>query len=362
MTTPYAVDKALRHPDRLALLRAGQQPYPVHVQLILSDFCNQNCTFCAYRTENYPSNTLFKVVRPDGSTDHNPRRMIPANKVREIIEDCRTMQVRAVQLTGGGEPTLHPEFDATVAKLLESGIDVGVVTNGLLMPTHRAELLAHCTWVRISVDAADRATYAAVRRVAPAQFDVVADHIQRLCSWPQRRATVGVGFVVTEQNYTGVREACQRYKSWGVDNVRVSAAFQNAGAHYFERFHDQVLDDVTLASSLNDDRFRVFDNYSSRYADLAAGTPDYESCGYMHFTTYIGGDQVVYTCCVNAYHPRGRIGSLANQSFRELWESSAKHTLFATFDARTCVRCMYNDKNHAITQAVQAAHGHENFV
>lgn len=39
------------HLEKIVQLRAGENIVPPHLQLIISDLCNQNCHFCAYRSE-----------------------------------------------------------------------------------------------------------------------------------------------------------------------------------------------------------------------------------------------------------------------------------------------------------------------
>src|SRR5512146_1039559 len=100
----YRPDKVLLHPDCIQALCRGQQPAPVQAELILSDLCNQDCPWCAFRSEGYSSNVLFAVRDETGKTvDHNPHRMIPFEKVKEILDDCVLMGVQAIQITGGGE-------------------------------------------------------------------------------------------------------------------------------------------------------------------------------------------------------------------------------------------------------------------
>lgn len=356
----YSQDKALQHTDRLAILAGGGQPYPVHVQCVISDLCNQSCRFCGYRLDGYSSNQLFHILEADGTKNNNPRRMIPWEKLQEIVDDCAAMGVKAIQLTGGGEPTVHPQFDDLCELILSRGIKLAVVTNGLLLKPKRLEILKRAAWVRVSVDCSNRETYAKVRQVPPAEFDVVSENVKRFAAM-KRRATLGVGYVVTQGSYAELHAACRLFKSWGVDNVRVSAMFQNDGANYFRDIHAKVRKQIDSAKQLEDGRFRVFDNFGSRFSDLKQGRPDYADCGVMHFTTYIGGDQNVYTCCVNAYNERGLIGSLKSQRFKELWDSRAKQDYFDGFDARNCERCMFNEKNRAINGAI-AETAHDAFV
>jgi sulfatase maturation enzyme AslB (radical SAM superfamily) len=82
----------------------------------------------------------------------------------------------------------------------------------------------------------------------------------------------------------------------------------------------------------------------------------------MNFSTYIGGDLNVYRCCTTAYNERGVIGSLKNQTFRQLWESQEKREDFDNFDARGCERCMFNNENRVISYLLEPDPLHVNFV
>lgn len=366
--SPYSPLKVFHHADRLRVLRAGGNPAPAQVQLVISDFCNQSCAFCAYRWEGYASNELFRVIRPDGSADNNPRRMIPLAKVLEILDDCRDMGVGAVQVTGGGEPTAHPDHPAILAGVLDRGLDLALVTNGIVLRDGVPELLTRAKWVRVSIDAGTAETYASIRRVPASQFERAWENVRRICAARDAAGSdviVGVGFVVTKDNWREVRHAAQLARDAGVDNIRISAVFQPDGERYFEGFFEETSEYCRAAegmwSKANPD-FKVFNNFGDRVADLAQHAPDYSACGYQHFSTYIAGDQNVYRCCVQAYNPRGLIGSIKSQRFRELWESQAKRDDFAGFDARGCERCMFNEKNRTIAYALAAEPAHVNFV
>ncbi|KKM02422.1 hypothetical protein LCGC14_1784650, partial [marine sediment metagenome] len=59
MSTLYSTLKAAWHQERLDTFRAGRIPPPVHIHMILSDLCNQDCHFCAYRMSGGLSSELF---------------------------------------------------------------------------------------------------------------------------------------------------------------------------------------------------------------------------------------------------------------------------------------------------------------
>ena len=96
----YDFGKAAWHLDRLQQLKHDQRVEPVHVQLIISDLCNQNCHFCAYRMDGGFSTQNFGEDTGKGFT-MNPNRMIPKEKAFEILDDAHSIGVKAVQFTGG---------------------------------------------------------------------------------------------------------------------------------------------------------------------------------------------------------------------------------------------------------------------
>lgn len=359
----YRSDKVRFHLPSLQQLVDGKQPNPIHVQLVISDLCNQDCDFCAYRTEGYSSNQLFGVQDPSGETNNNPNRMIPEPKVLEIIDDCASMGVQAIQLTGGGEPTVHPAFDRIAQRVKEKQLALALISNGVLLNDSRCEALKDIAWVRISVDAGSAEMYSKIRREGKTTFSRVATNVQQLARKSGRTATLGVGFVVTQQNYLEIADACRTFREWGVDNVRLSAVFQNDGDAYYQGLESAIREEIGLAKeALVRPGFEIYDNWSNRLQDLHDQNPEYSLCGHMNLVTYIGGDQSVYTCCMNAYNERGFIGSLKEQSFLQLWNSGKKQQMFQDFEPSGCLRCMYNDKNRVIMSYLDKKTVHDLFV
>lgn len=361
MSDPYSPLKVFHHRKRLDLLREGYQPYPAHVQIILSDLCQQSCHFCAYRWDGYTTNELFHVLKDDGTKNHNPNRMLPTAKVYEVLDDCRSMGVGAVQFTGGGEPTLHPDHLDLFQATLDRGMSAALVTNGVVWKPETPKVLSRFAWVRFSLDSGCADTYANIRKSNLKTFDSVLSHIAELASIGG--PIIGVGFVVTHENWREAYMACKLVRSLGVHNFRISAVFQPDDAEYFKDFFVEASALCRMAAEqLSTTTFKVFNRFGERVEDLTMAHPDYEFCGYQHFTTYIGGDQNVYRCCNLAYNPRGLIGSIKEQRFRDLWDSQEKQADFAGFDARGCPRCQFNGINRTIHYALDKNPTHKDFV
>lgn len=367
MRDAYNPLKILHHQDRINQLRDGQQIVPTQVQLVLSDFCNQNCSFCAYRMENYLQSPGFTSGAKLATTGtNNPVRMIPFDKVMEILNDCAAMGVQAVQITGGGEPTTHPKFKETVAACHALGLDVGLVTNGVLLRKEYRNLLVQSQWIRVSLDSGTPETYRLLRRCPADHWGKMWDNVQGLVEWRKRAGSamvIGLSYVVTRENQFELRMAAQLAMDAGVDYIRFAAMFSSERADYYKGWHEPIKEVCAdLKRTMQSDTFRVFDSFGGRWQDLQDKAPEHPFCGYQQFSAYIGGDQKVYRCCVNAYSDKGLVGSLKDQSFRELWGSRDKHENFKNFDARTCIHCYVNDKNRILRYAVTENPEHVNFV
>ena len=332
---PYSQLKPLLHAEQLNDLRRGVKPVPVHVQLILSDLCNQDCGFCAYRMSTGLSTELFHI-----GSNHNPNRKIATEKALEILDDCADIGVKAIQFTGGGEPTVHKDHLAIFAHAQSLGLKTALVTNGVrLKPDYPIMAMS---WIRVSVDAGTPATYAKVRNVPDLHWDKVWTNLESLHDYD---GNLGIGFVVTKDNQHEIAECAKLAQEVGADNMRIGAVFSSEGSNYYDTVAG-VEREIERAKTLETDEFKIIDLFGRRISNLDAGNPDEEFCGYQYFTAYIGADLNVYRCCNTAYTKKGKVGSLENMRFRDFTGA------YAPFDARNCTFCQFIGQNKAINAAL----------
>lgn len=345
----YSPLKIFHHRKQIDALRNGERPNLLHVQIILTNRCNQHCSFCAYRSKGYSSSEQF-VVQDEISID----------KALEIVDDCARLGVKAVELTGGGEPTIHPGFVQVCERLYGCGIQYGVVSNGTRWSEDIIEALSWASWVRVSIDSGRSSTYTTIRHSSQEVFHRVHSNVRRLKA--RSGPTVGIGFVVTKDNWPEIFEAAKAAKENGVDNFRISAVFQNDGVHYFREFYNQAKALCKHAKNLEDEKFTVFDLFGDRIEDLRQQSPPDPFCPIQHLVTYIGADLNVYRCCVLAYNEHGLLGSVKDKSFYDLWQSVSTGIKLTLFDATECPHCMFNNKNATIRYAVNPSPDHVNFL
>ena len=270
----YLGVKALYHEESMKKILNGEQPYPTHIELVISDLCNHDCSFCSYRMSNYLSNTLFQETRGGTRKDRNPNRQIPKEKCFEIIDDCVEMGVKAIQFTGGGEPTIHPNFVEIVQYAQDKGLDTALVTNGNMLHVNEIrQVCINMVWVRVSIDASSSVYYGEVRGVPEKSFYTMIGGLMKLCAEAKAvnsSVVIGTGFVTTPENHDQIYEAVRLFKLTGAQHVRIGLQFSNDWEKPFIPIWDVVRDQAVRAMKDFDDKnFSVIDRTQQRFDEFA---------------------------------------------------------------------------------------------
>lgn len=98
--------------------------HPLLFELSISDDCNKNCEWCFCKGEH-------------------KKNYVDKHKLLDFVEDSN---VEAVNITGGGEPTMHPDFKEILYGLDEIGISIGLYTNGII-DKYDKDIEEVCAWV-----------------------------------------------------------------------------------------------------------------------------------------------------------------------------------------------------------------------
>ena len=102
---------------------------PKHIQIIPTNACNLNCNFCS-------------------CDDRDKKKKLSLEQMTEILDTFSEIGTKAVTITGGGEPLLHPQINEFIRYADKKGMECGLVTNGTTLK--RLENHDNLTWCRIS--------------------------------------------------------------------------------------------------------------------------------------------------------------------------------------------------------------------
>jgi MoaA/NifB/PqqE/SkfB family radical SAM enzyme len=351
VTRVYSNLKVFGYPDRLAAIAAGEVPAPVHVRIKPINHCNHGCWYCAYRADQLQLGEGMDL-----------RDRLPEAKLFEIADDLVAMDVKAVTFSGGGEPLLYRALPEVVERLGRGGVRVAALTNGANLKGRMADAFAaHGTWVRVSIDAWDDASYAKSRGVKEGEFSRVIENLRAFIARGSN-CVLGASFIVGRDNIDHLEEACALLKNIGVHHVKLSAAIiSNDVAEnnaYHRAFAECAAEQVARTCALADARFTVANHYHEMDGRF---TKPYASCPFARMLTVIGADGVVYFCQDKAYTETGALGSIKDRRFRDFWFSAENKARLEALDpSRDCNHhCVAHAKNLALTEyfATDPAHG-----
>jgi MoaA/NifB/PqqE/SkfB family radical SAM enzyme len=356
MQNIYSHLKPFHFHEKLDSLKNRTITPPLHIRLKPINACNHRCFYCCYRHDS-----LFL------GENMNEKDMIPETKINEIAVDMIKCGIKAVTFTGGGEPLIYPYIQNVLSTLLNGGIKVAVLTNGVRLSGNTARILAQgASWVRISIDSTNGEMLATTRNTSRDDFDLIVKNIERFAQIKQADCELGINFIITEHNAESVYSFIKMMKHAGADHVKVSECIVSTkGAEnksYHEKHFQSVLKEVKRAEeNLNDDGFRVvnkFHDFDDKF------DKKYTFCPFIQFLNVIAADLRVYACQDKAYTSTGILGDLSEQSLQTLWESDAYKERIQNLNPKLICNhhCVSHGKNLALHDYLTTDLRHIEFV
>jgi len=346
----YSPYKIVHHQDRLDMLRQGRQPPPLQMHLELTSHCNQNCIYCCFRSQAHGFHTAPLNVT------------VPTAKILETLASARDLGVKALQLAGPGEPTLHQDFRTIITTAKEYGLEIGLITNGSMLRRH-SDILSDIAWVRVSMDAANAAAHAKIHSCGEHVFGEIVAGIQELVA-RKGSAIVGIAWLVLQENADSVYEGCRFYRQLGVNNIRYSSLVADVDDPSYRGLcrqgHAQAKQGKT---DFETEDFLVFNSIETRANMIQEALLD-EFCPFKELSCHVAVDQNVYMCCTNAYSAAGKVGTIQDKTFAQLWNSPEKQRLFSRHSPRRMCpsSCWFKEKNAFINYCLKSNPRHVNFI
>ena len=181
------------------LFRRGRLLRPLAVTYYVTTQCNLNCAYC----EDFGARRNAQNSPP-----------LPLEDALQVLRVIRTATDRVI-LTGG-EPLLHPQIDALVARahreLHFRGITI--LTNASLLHEHEA-ILPHLSRLVVSLDSTDPVFWSSIVNVPLHTTSRILDNIRRYAGLQARYGyRMILNSVITPQTLPGARavlKLCQEH-------------------------------------------------------------------------------------------------------------------------------------------------------
>lgn len=350
----YEIDghKLDRHPGRVADWMEGKNIYPIYIEISPSGACNHRCVFCGLDFMQYR------------------KRFLDAKLLRVRLSEMSKLDVKAIQYAGEGEPLLHGDIADIVRCTSEAGIDVGISTNGVLLSVPLAnKILSHCTWIKVSVDAGKRETYAKVHGCKEIDFDKVvvnmvnADGVRHDGKY---ECTLGFQAIVLPENISEIHLLAEKAYGIGVDYM-VLKPYSRHLLSSNERYNDlgihlSKIDKIHLYN-LECDHFKVIVRENAFHKTTAKRR--YDRCLALPFWSYVDAGGGVWGCSCFLGNENFYYGNIRSNTFEEIWEGDLRKRnleMMRDFDVSRCrVNCRM-DRINEYLWGLKHPGRHVNFI
>ena len=318
----YSKLKLVWYPEKLKSFINEKPTAPIYVRVKPTNVCNHNCFFCIYATS-------FSGIHEE----MKERDTIPFDKMMEILEDFKEMGVKAITLSGGGEPLVYKHIIPTIESILEKDIKLSMITNGQLLMGEKAKLMANANWVRVSVDYFNEYQFNKSRRIPGRLYSKVFENMENFAKIKKPHCSLQVNYIVHKYNKDHLFESAKMLKKLGVENLRFSPMWNQNFEEYHKPFKEHASKQITRAKKeLSDDKFEVGSSYDYYFEGAGRKERPYTKCYFMQVVPVIGADCKVYYCHNKAYDATGCYGSIKNQRFKDLWFSEQAAKQMKTFN------------------------------
>jgi cyclic pyranopterin phosphate synthase len=304
--------KLIFHPKEVARWLSGEDVYPLYVEMSPSGACNHRCTFCALD---------FMEYRP---------RFLDGAILRERLGEMGRLGIKSVMYGGEGEPFLHREIGEIIVSTKQSGIDVGITTNGVLFTPALAErVLGSTSWIKVSLNAGDRLTYANMHGTQPEDFDRVVKNLTAAVKLNERigpGCTIGAQAVLLPENAAGMESLAGICRDIGLRYLVVKPYSQHHKSRT-QRYRDV---DYSALHALKErlERFNGGD-FSVIFRErtmkkISRRRRGYERCLALPFWAYVDAGGNVWGCSAYLGDDAFKYGNIHGQPFEEIWRGERR--------------------------------------
>ena len=320
--------KVLYHLDTVLDYFDGKNVDPITMEIDPSNACNHSCPFCI---SGHIHLKKFK------GTEFFNRQMMDEETLLNLVQDLSKTKIKSIAFTGGGEPTMNPALkDAIIYLKKNSNIQIGMYSNGSMMQRFDLfeTIVESLEWIRVSIDAGNKKSYDDLRVTnSTNNFDVVLSNIKKLIQKKKELKSniiIGVGFVVTQDNYKEVIDFANLFKNIDIDycqfkpeiiQIERNGTQDNKKQQISSEFWAyKIIDLLNEASQILG---KKFESNAYKIEDLIIDQENYgrgyKECIGSQFQPCIGADGHVYVCTNHRGHKKYSYGNLYEESFEKIW-------------------------------------------
>ncbi|AFS83785.1 radical SAM protein [Candidatus Nitrosopumilus sediminis] len=300
--------KILFHPEKITEYKQGKRPFPITLEIDLTNKCNHRCSFCNYAEHIETSRDSLKT-----------------DILKERLKEAKKLETKGIVYSGGGEPMVHRDYFEIIRFTKELGFDVGTITNGSIIAENNVDIIIkNLQWIRISVAGGDRNSYRNVQGVD--QFDKIIENIKTLSKRKDEldsNINIGIRTLVTPENISSIPNLTHIIKKFNIDYIQLAPDqyTTDKGKFWNSIQTQQMLEDSKKI--LESTKTKLLGTTFMKQQEKL----DYPRTCYAHFFKGVILAEGDYGFCQNIKDSKNEntskylIGNIYKQTLKEIWES-----------------------------------------
>jgi len=302
---------------------------PHHVQIDLTNNCNNNCIACWCNSPLLEEKTVPPEVK---------MQTLPFDLVKRLLDELSDMGTWEIDISGGGEPFMHPQIMEILEYIGRKRFICSINTNFTLLDKQKITELTklRLEFLTISTWAATPQTYALTHpNKSGADFEQIVENLNFLNSSKKRKPLVKLYNVIFNLNYHEIKEMlklAKDTKSEYIEFAMIDTIPGKTDKLLLNPEQIRELQEMAQEISKCSDRNLYFDGIAmpafgaflrriSSVSDLTKATYDRNiidkiPCyiGWTFARILANGD---VNACLKAH--RIPVGNLYQSSFKEIW-------------------------------------------
>jgi sulfatase maturation enzyme AslB (radical SAM superfamily) len=304
---------------------------PAHVDIDLTNVCNQDCYYCnsADFRKNVPVQKKY-------------------NEYITLLDKLSTWRAHTpnsygtthtVTYPGGGEPTVLIGYEHVIEHTIDLGFLTSITTNGSnldrMLDSIVVNKLRKLAWVGIDIDAASEGLYEEIRHslTAKSLFNRVIENAGNLI-----KAGVNVDLKCLlgplNDTPTAIEDLFKLVKQLDARKLYFRPVIVNNIAH------DLTDSTLNLLKTLSNKYGVAYDVNTNKTIPR-----NYKKCHQIfHFPVFCANGKI-YTCCENRGNPNFELGAWDSGDFRDLWLNERHNEIYEKTRVEFCAPCRPNITN-----------------
>lgn len=299
------------HSERLKDIARSGVTTPVTMHIYPTNLCTHNCSFCIMNKDRKNGEQLSERV------------------FLNIIIQAKEIGVKCIHFSGGGEPTLHKSLDKAIGLAKELGMTTIVSTNGSVK-------IPDTDHVRVSLNAGRKETHE--KMMGAKTWDTILKNIRK----HKHKEKLGLGYVLTDENWEEVYEFCKLANKLGVNFVHIRPG-------YIPKKDKRIQEILPATKGLTDQAIKDFPElniYSVKEKFDGYWTErKYDKCLATTMNLVVKANGTLIPC---QDRMDLEFGNIYEKDLSEIWCSEEHQNILKKINVDKCPRCVMTKVNEII--------------